>query len=175
MRASILLSILIPLLLAGCGAAGGPARYTVFFRANAPFERHVVPYPPETVRRALPLAYADLELPVGPTGREPMEFSTPQLRVQGQLFGRRNSEFIECGPAGPGGSLEDQGEVLLAMLTRLEAAEGNATAVITQMDVYARRRDVATNPVSCTSRGVLEEVVVAALLRRLRPAEPPAP
>jgi len=172
MRTFSLLAILAPLVLAGCGAASAPARYTVFFRANAPFSRHVVPYPPDAVLRALPLAYADLELPVGPTGREPMEFSTPQLRVQGQLFGRRNAEFIECGPAGPGGSLEEQGEVLLAMLTRLEAAEGNATAVITQMDVYARRRDVASNPVACTSRGVVEEVVVAALLRRLRSDAP---
>jgi hypothetical protein len=124
------------------------------------------------VWQALPLAYRDLQLPSGPTSRGLMEFTTPQLRVQGQLYGRRNSAFIDCGVVDQGRALEDHGEVMLAMITRLEAAEGNGTAVMTQIDAYARRRDVASDVVSCTSRGVLEEAIVTALRRRLSPGAP---
>lgn len=167
MRTSILLLILAPLLLAGCAGAGGATpTYAVKYRADAPVSRHVLPYPPETVWQALPLAYRDLQFPAGPVSRGEMEFTTPQLRVQGQLYGRRNSEFIDCGVVDLGRALEDHGEVMLAMITRLEA-EGNGTVVMTQIDAYARRRDVASDVVSCTSRGVLEEAIVTALQRRL--------
>lgn len=173
MRTSILLRIVAPLLLAACaGAAGGPRTYVVKFRADAPVSRHLLPYSPEVVWQALPLAYLDLQFPSGPTARGLMEFTTPQLRVQGQLYGRRNSEFIDCGVVDQGRALEDHGEVLLAMITRLESAGGNGTAVMTQIDAYARRRDVASDVVSCTSRGVLEEAIVTALTRRLSQGAP---
>ena len=171
-----LLRLVTPLLLAGCaGAASRPATYSVKFRADAPSSRHLLPYPPETVWRALPLAYADLQFPAGPVSRGLMEFTTPQLRVQGQLYGRQNSDFVDCGVVDGGRRLEDHGEVMLAMITRLEAAEGNATTVKTQVDAYARRRDVASDPVYCSSKGVLEDAVMAALIRRLHPDAPAAP
>lgn len=175
MRASLLLRILAPLLLAGCAGAGrAPSTYVVKFRADAPVSRHVLPYPPGAVWQALPLAYRDLQFPAGPASHGLMEFTTPQLRVQGQLYGRRNSEFIDCGVVDQGRALEDQGEVMLAMITRLQSAEGG-TAVMTQIDAYARRRDVASDPIPCTSRGVLEEAIVTALARRLRPGTTAAP
>ena len=172
MRALILL---IPLALAGCaGSAGGPTTYYVKFRDDALTSNDVLAYSPEAVWRALPLAYADLRFPAGPTSRGLMEFTTPQLKVQGQLYGLRNSEFIECGVVDQGQALEDHGEVMLAMITRLEAA-GSGTAVRTQVDAYARRRDVASDPVSCASRGVLEQAVLTALQRRLGATPPAAP
>lgn len=162
-------SLLLALLLGACGgAAGGSRAYSVTFRLDAPSSRHVVPYPPEAVWRALPGAYADLRLPAGPTARGRMEITTPQLRVQDQLYGRRNSEFIECGVVDGGRPLEDHGEVMLAMITRLEPAAAGSTVVRTQVDAYARRRDVASDPVYCASRGVLEEALVRMLLDRLR-------
>jgi hypothetical protein len=176
MRTSIVLRILAPLILAGCAAAGStvPA-YSVKFRADAPTSRHVLPYPPETVWQALPRAYAQLQMPAGPTTREMMEFTTPQLRVQGQLYGRRNSDFMDCGVVDGGRALEDHGEVMLAMITRLQQADGGTTAVMTQIDAYARRRDVASDPVYCSSKGVLEEAVVTALLNQLRQSASAAP
>lgn len=96
-----------------------------------------------------------------------MEFTTPQLRVDNQLYGRCNSEFIDCGIVAAGTRLEDHGEVMLAMITRLEAAPGG-TAVLTQVDASARRREGASNLVECRTRGVLEQAVVDALLKRLR-------
>ncbi|HEU0301686.1 MAG TPA: hypothetical protein VFR37_19695 [Longimicrobium sp.] len=173
MRVFTLLRTLAPLALAAC--ASGAPRYAVTYRADAPTSRHVVPFPPEAVWAALPLAYADMQLPAGPTTRGRLEFTTPQLRVQDQLYGRRNSDFIECGVVDGGRALENQGEVSLAMITRLEPAGGGATVVMTQVDAYARRRDVASDPVFCTTRGVLEEALVAALLARLRPGPAPAP
>lgn len=166
MRAPFLLAVLAPFALAAC--AGGGARYAVKYRADAPTSRHVVPFPTGTVWRALPLAYADMRLPAGPATRGRLEFTTPQLRVEDQLYGRRNSDFIDCGVVDGGRALEDQGEVFLAMITRLEPAPGGATVVTTQVDAYARRRDVANDPVYCTTRGVLEETLVSALLARLR-------
>lgn len=174
MRLSILLVILAPLSLAGCASGAGGPSYYVKYRADALTSNDVLPYPPETVWRALPQAYADLRFPAGPASRGLMEFTTPQLKVQGQLYGLRNSEFIECGVVDQGQPLEDHGEVTLAMITRLEPAQGNATAVRTQVDAYARRRDVASDPVSCASRGVLEQAIVSALVRRLGGTPPPA-
>ncbi|HEX6369691.1 MAG TPA: hypothetical protein VF006_12295 [Longimicrobium sp.] len=157
----------ILLLLAGCASAGaGPRTYHVTFRADAPSSRHVLPFPAELVWAALPRAYAELQLPAGPVTRDRLEFTTPQLRVQSQLYGRKNSDFIDCGVADGGRRLEDHGEVMLAMITRLEPGDAG-TVVMTQVDAYARRRDVAADPVVCSSRGVLEEAVVAALLKHL--------
>lgn len=171
MRISIACRIFPLLLLSACAAAqGGPRTYHVRFREGAPASRHVLPYPPDVVWAALPRAYAQLQFPAGPSARDRMEFTTPQLRVQNQLYGRRNSEFFDCGVVDGGRALEDHGEVMLAMVTRLRAEGAGATVVTTQVDAYARRRDVASDPVTCGSRGVLEEAVVAALLRQLRPA-----
>lgn len=160
---------LLPLLLLTACAPAGPGSYRVAFRVDGESSRHVVPYPVEAVWAALPLAYADLQLPAGPASRGEMEFTTPQLRVENQLYGRRNSEFMDCGIVGAGTRLEDHGEVTLAMITRLEPAPGG-TVVMTQMDASARRRDAASNLVECSTRGVLEEAVVDALLKRLRAA-----
>jgi hypothetical protein len=168
MRKIQVIRILPLLLVAACASAGaGPQTYHVAFRADGESSRHVVPYPAEAVWAALPLAYADLQLPGGPVSRGGMEFTTPQLRVQNQLYGRRNSEFMDCGIVAAGTALEDHAEVTLAMITRLVPASGG-TAVMTQMDASARRRDGASNLVACDTRGVLEQAVVDALLKRLR-------
>ncbi|HEU4883929.1 MAG TPA: hypothetical protein VFT45_16840 [Longimicrobium sp.] len=170
MRTIQMIRILPILFLAACASGGtGPKTYHVTFRADAPSSRHVVPYPAEVVWAALPRAYAEMQLPAGPTSRDRMEFTTPQLRVENQLYGRHNSDFIDCGTVHNGTRLEDQGEVKLAMITRLEPAPGG-TAVMTQLDAYTRRRDVASDYVACSTRGVLEEAVVAALLRNLQGA-----
>jgi hypothetical protein len=166
----MMIRILPVLFLAACASAGtGPRTYHVTYRADAPSSRHVLPYPPEAVWAALPRAYAEMQLPGGPVSRDRMEFTTPQLRVQSQLYGRRNSDFMDCGIVDNGRRLEDHGEVMLAMITRLEAAPGG-TAVMTQLDAYARRRDTSSDRVVCSTRGVLEEAVVAALLKHLQAA-----
>ena len=161
--------------LAGACASGGggPPEYWVKFRSDAHTSRHVVPYPPEEVFRMLPRAYESLGLPGGsPRNAAGMEYMTPQLGVRGQLYGKRNSEFIECGVVHNGAPLEDQGEVLLAMITRLEPVPGG-TAVLTQLDSYARRRDTSSDPISCISRGVLEDAIAEILLMHLRGTPPP--
>jgi hypothetical protein len=168
MRTIQTIRILPLLLLTGCASAE-PGTFQVAFRVDGESSRHVVPYPAEAVWAALPLAYADLQLPGGPVSRGGMEFTTPQLRVDNQLYGRRNSEFMECGIVAAGTRLEDHGEVMLAMITRLEPAPGG-TLVMTQMDASARRREGASNLVECSTRGVLEQAVVDALLKRLRAA-----
>lgn len=171
-----ILPLALLLVLGGCSAAAGaPSRYTVRFRADAPSSRHVLPYPPAAVWNALPMAYADLQLPAGPSDRDRLEYTTPQLRVQNQLYGRRNSEFLDCGVVDQGRPLEDHAEVMLAMITRLEAAGEGGTAVLTQLDAYARRRDVASDSVPCTTRGVLEQALFTALLRRLQQGAPAIP
>lgn len=169
MRTIPLIRVLPLLLLAACASAGQSGTYHVTFRANAPSSRHVVPYPADAVWAALPRAYAEMQLPAGPVDRGRLEFTTPQLMVRDQLYGRHNSDFIDCGVVDTGRRLEDFGEVKLAMITRLEPSDGG-TVVLTQVDAYARRRDVASDPVFCSSRGVLEEAVVAALLRQLQGA-----
>jgi hypothetical protein len=165
-------TLISAVLLASCAGAGSRDAYTVSFRASAPSSHDVLPYPPELVWSVLPLAYGDLGLPGGENrtggGREWM---TPQLRVRDQLYGRRNSAFIHCGTY-PGGPLEDGSEVTIAIVTRLEPAAGGTT-VRTQVDAYARRRDVAADPVSCASRGVLERAIVESLRARLREGEQP--
>lgn len=163
------------LLLAACASGGGgPRQYWVKFRTDGNMSRHVVPYAPADVWRVLPRAYDDLGFPGGaPQNGAGMEYMTPQLGVRGQLYGKRNSEFIDCGASHGGIALEDQGEVLLAMITRLEPAPEGGTLVMTQVDSYARRREVMNDPVSCTSRGVLENAIAEILLMHLRGTPPP--
>ena len=84
----------------------------------------MLPFPAEAVWAALPRAYAELQLPAGPAARDRMEFTTPQLRVQNQLYGRHNSDVMDCGVVDNGRRLEDHGEVMLAMITRLEQTSG---------------------------------------------------
>lgn len=169
MRPIRLIRILPLVLVAACAAGAGPRTYHVTFRADAQSSRHVLPYPAQAVWAALPRAYGELQLPAGPVTRDRLEFTTPQLRVQDQLYGRKNSDFFDCGVVDGGRRLEDHGEVMLAMITRLEPG-GAGTVVMTQVDVYARRRDVAADPVACSSRGVLEEALVAALRKHLQAA-----
>jgi hypothetical protein len=154
------------LLLAACASAGGAGSrtYHVTFRADAPSSRQVLPFPVEAVWAALPRAYAEMQLPAGPVARERLEFTTPQLRVQDQLYGRNNNDFFDCGRR-----LEDFGEVRLAMITRLQSDDAG-TVVMTQVDAYARRREVAADPIACSSRGVLEEALVVALRKHLQGA-----
>lgn len=167
---------LLALVAAGACASGGSGRtpeYWVTFRSDALTTRHVVPYPAEQVLVALPRAYESLGLPGGaPRGGGGMEYMTPQLGVRGQLYGKRNSEFINCGLVHNGSAIEDQGEVKLAMITRLEPVAGG-TAVVTQVDSYARRRDTSSDPIYCPSRGVLEAALAETLLLHLRGTPPP--
>jgi hypothetical protein len=167
---------LLGLVMVSACASGGSGRtpeYWVKFRSDAHTSRHVVPFPPEQVVLVLPRAYESLGLPGGaPRGGNGMEFMTPQLGVRGQLYGKRNSEFIDCGMVHNGSAIEDQGEVQLAMITRLEPVAGG-TAVITQVDSYARRRDTSSEPIYCPSRGVLEDAVAEILLMHLRGTPPP--
>jgi hypothetical protein len=93
----------------------------VSFRTDAGYHLETLPYPPAEVWRYLPDAYTALGLPGGTTtngnGRE---YMTPYLQVQGQLFGRRNSDFITCADGAAGAPLADRARVTLAMITRLE-------------------------------------------------------
>jgi hypothetical protein len=164
------LAVLALFLVAGC-TAGSSGRYVVSFRTDAGYHRETLPYPPAEVWRHLPEAYTALGLPGGTTTNgNGHEYMTPYLQVQGQLFGRRNSDFITCADGAAGAPLADRARVTLAMITRLEANRTGDTDVLTQIDAYAHRRESSTNHVYCNTTGLLERTVVEMLTRMLRQA-----
>ncbi|HWK89018.1 MAG TPA: hypothetical protein VNP72_03460 [Longimicrobium sp.] len=160
----------MPALLLATACASTPGVHYVTFRANAPTSLHELPYTPEAVRAALPLVYKDdLGLPGGfAQNGGGWDFMTPQLGVRGQLYGRHNSDFIDCADAQPGPRLADTGHVTLAMITRLEPGSNGGTRVRTQLDARVRRReDTGGGSLPCASVGLLEEAIAAALAKRL--------
>jgi hypothetical protein len=158
--------ILLLALLAACVSPEMRDGHQVVFRADAMMVQNVLPYDADVVWSVVPQAYEDLGLTVVRNRNAPgREYMTPQLRVRDRLYGMRNSEFIDCGSQ-IGGSLEEIGEVTLALITRVDPVSGG-TAVRTQMNAYARRRDVSAQPVWCPSRGVLEQAVAESIQARL--------
>lgn len=174
MRSATLVLFLLPL-LAACTSPELRGTNTVFFRVDAPSTHDVLPYSLQAVWTALPRAFADLDLPGGvPRNSSGWEFTTPQLRVRSPLYQRQNSDFIDCGKLGGPRRIENQGEILLAVITRLEESGPSATIVRTQLDAYARWRDASSDYVPCRSRGLLERGLLEALQARLRAAATPA-
>jgi hypothetical protein len=164
--------ILLLALVSGCARAD---TYTVNFRADTPTSHDVLPYPREQVWAMLPLAYADLSLPAVEAAGGEWELLTPQLRVANQLYGLRNSEFMDCGHDMGSASRENSAEIKLALITRLEQTGPDRTVVRTQMDAYARRRDTASDFVYCRSLGRLEKALAELLEHRLRTGDTTLP
>ncbi|MHB1223031.1 MAG: hypothetical protein ACYC2G_03135 [Gemmatimonadaceae bacterium] len=109
--------------------------------------------------RALPVVYAQLEVPV--TMRVPAEraMGNRAFRARGRLGGTRLSRYLDCGNR-MGLSNADSYEVIFRLETRVLDAVGDSTRLVTVVEGTARPVDVSGNPIACSTTGRLERRIV---------------
>jgi hypothetical protein len=120
-----------------------------------PTNEFLVAGTPDGLWKALPVVYAQLEVPV--TMRVPAEraIGNRAFRVRRKLGGTLLSRYLECGNR-MGVSNADSYEVTVRLETRVLAAAGDSARLVTVVEGTARPTDVSGNPVSCTTTGQLE-------------------
>lgn len=168
--------------LAGCASSGSlppgaaPTRiletaggYDIHLASEAPGATYTVDVPPERAISVLAAVYQEMEIPV--TLRDPATRSlgNPELAGRRRLAGRPLSAYLDCGHTLTG-PVADNYRVQLSVITSLQPAEGGKTRVVTRVGGQARSNEGASgHPVTCTSRGRLEEQIASGLRAKLTP------
>lgn len=151
---------------------------TFLFRAEAPFNRQVIPYTPDQVWAALPEAYRLIGFTARPASTAAdahRDLVTPFMQVRGQLYpGEPNSRYFECSRNSMTGPLADQGDVTFAMTSRVEPDDKGGTQLLTQLSARVKRRDASQYPVDCVSTGLLERTLAGFLKQHLDNQKIPA-
>ncbi len=176
-------------LLAGCASSGGSdlgvgsstgltridaagGRYDLVLTKDKTASRSTIEGAPAAVWAALPGAYQALGLQgavVDPTARI---YGIPRHRaLPRQIAGQRLGRLFTCG-SGVTGSSADRDQLYLLLLSQVDST-AQGTALLTRVDVYARPRARAGNPVDCGSNGRLEILLVDSLKARLARASIP--
>lgn len=88
------------------------------------------------------------------------------LKVRRVLGGVPLSRYLNCGAGTGVGPNADYYNVEMSVMTYLSANTAAATDVRTRVDATATPVSVASNPVVCTSTGVLEQRIVKRLQER---------
>ncbi|HEX8905672.1 MAG TPA: hypothetical protein VF771_12550 [Longimicrobiaceae bacterium] len=141
------------------------------FRNDVQASEDTLPFTAEQVWSMVPHVFNELSLPASESADTAWhEFLTPYLQVRGRLFGRQNHEFFQCQDNGFGADLVDNANLTFAILMRVLPAGDGRALVRTQVDARARRRDIATNVVECTTTGFLEKALAQMIAQRLAEA-----
>ena len=173
MRRSVLFAALLSMIAVPAAAqdrmASSGRGDVLYFRAEAPSARVVLPYTVEQVWRALPDGYQMLGF-TATAARDTSkhEVSTTYLQIRGQLYpGEANSLYFDCSRNTPTGPLADQGDITFAVMSHVQPDERGGTAVLTQVVARLKRRDGSQYPVDCISTGRLERTLAQFLRQRL--------
>lgn len=168
MSRGVLLLVAGLLALSGCSSREGT--YAVSFREDGYVVRHVLPYPPDVLWMALVGAYEALELPSGPSqSRQRREYITPYLQAAGPIYGQKRSDFFSCGKS-MSAPIADQSTIIFAIRTWIEPDRSGGSQLFLQLDARARRMDVSTGQIDCSSTGRLEEALIGEIRARARAA-----
>lgn len=129
--------------------------------------RHALEAPPAAVWAALPVVYEKVGLRgAGVVDEKHRVFGLPSAALLPRsLAGEPLNRFLTCGSRTTGSSV-DTYEVRLRALTQIDStAEGSL--VLTRLDAVARSRGVSGLPVSCSTTGRLERLLVDSLQARI--------
>ncbi|HYH81914.1 MAG TPA: hypothetical protein VEX86_19055 [Longimicrobium sp.] len=141
-------------------ASGGREGDNLYFRAEKPFARAVLPHTVDQVWQTLPEAYRRLGFAASVADSVRKELSTPNMRVRGQLYtGEANSRYFTCGRNSLAGPIADQGDITFGLLSRVETDPRGGTVILTQVNARVQRRDSSQYPVECVSTGLLENTL----------------
>lgn len=118
-----------------------------------------------TVWRLMPAVLEQLQVEVNYVDPGAGTIGNGGFRAR-RIEGRSLSTYLDCG-AGLTGPYADAYEVRMSLLVQLGPAAAGGTVVRTAVDAYAEDRAVASRPIHCQSRGVLERRINALVEERL--------
>jgi hypothetical protein len=127
---------------------------------------HTVDSPLEEVWGILPKVYE--QLGIGLTTHDPKQRRTGNAGFRPtRIDGTRLSRFFDCGRGVTATPNADRYQVTVALSTTVLGAGDGRTRVDVEVNASAKPRDVSGNAVHCSSKGTLEERIVAAIRGRL--------
>ncbi len=121
--------------------------------------------PVEAVYKAVARVYSDLEIPVTLQDATEGVVAAEGFRLT-RIDGRRPNRWVDCGTdiAGP---VANDSYVTATVATFVETQASGGTAVHTQVEASAQRRDSATGELHCTTTGRLEALILERIQTRL--------
>jgi hypothetical protein len=124
--------------------------------------------PLEQVWRVLPAVYESLGIPLTTIDQKSHTIGNEGFKTRKQLGTVALSKYIECGTTQIGPNA-DSYEVHISILTQLEPAADGTTKLTTTFEAASRPLAFAQEYARCSSKGVLEPKLVAAVTAKLQP------
>jgi hypothetical protein len=143
------------------GGTGGIAINTV---ANTSANVATVAIPLDRVWRVLPQVYDSIAVPVNTVDLNSHTFGNTEFKLRRQLGKVPLNRYINCGNA-QGPPSADTYEIELSVLTTLAADDKGGTTITTVVESSGRPVTLAGEFSRCSSRGVLEPLIVSLVNR----------
>lgn len=113
----------------------------------------------------LPAVFSEMELPVSAADAARLELATVAHQPR-RIEGGRLSDYLDCGRNPTGGAYADSYLVRLWVSARV-VPDGERSKVETAVRATAQPRGLASDPLPCVSRGVIERRMVERLRDRV--------
>lgn len=122
---------------------------------------------PGNLLRHVAATYDEMGIPLNEVNPEARLMGAVEARMQGDLGGRPLSRYFRCGTTITG-SIADQYEVYLTVVTQVEPLGDTAAVVYTHAGGFAVQGGRAGNNIRCATRGRLEKEIFEHLQRKVR-------
>lgn len=171
--------VLLPLVL-GCASAGSgpalppPSPQIIETRGGTPLRVEgeavatggTIAAPIDSAWKVAVKVYQELGIQPSILVADEHTIGNQSLKVRRVLGGVPLSRYLNCGAGTGVGPNADYYNVEMSVMTYLSANTAAATDVRTRVDATATPLSVASNPVVCSSAGVLEQRIVKRLQER---------
>ena len=118
------------------------------------------------VYRQLAATYDEMGIPITKVNAEARLIGAVETRLRGDLAGNPISKYLRCGTSITG-SIADQYQVYLTVVTQLESLETGEDGVYTHLSAIAQQGGRSGNNIRCATRGVLERDIFEHLQRKI--------
>lgn len=102
--------------------------------------------------------YLKLEIPLSRRNARTFELGHDAFKTN-RIEGSRMGKYVDCGH-NMNGSLANNYDITLSILTRVSEADGGLTSVATNVQAVGMPRATSGNPVSCNSTLALEKRII---------------
>jgi hypothetical protein len=123
-------------------------------------------YEGDDLFRHLAATYDEMGIPLNEVNAENRLLGAVEARLRGDLGGRPISRYFRCGTSITG-SIADQYEVYLTVITQLESVEAGGTGVFTHARAFAVQGGRSGNDIRCATRARLEREIAEHLERKV--------
>lgn len=119
--------------------------------------------------RQLAATYDEMGIPINTVNPEARLIGAVEARLRSDLGGEPLSKYLRCGSTITG-SIADQYEVYLTVITQLEPMDVGGAAVLTHLRGWAVQGGRSGNNIRCATRGRLEREIFEHLQRKVQSA-----